>query len=1050
MRLCSQLQESCEAETAKAGAARTLLKAAESVRVDPLFLEYIAALAFERHSILPLQYLLEYMAGHASPVNETVLVYLAKVLEPSLVTTNAGGQLVAALTKYIKAAEEAAERDRELFVGLVFFVIRLKDATPFFNVVLAKCSQEARSEFSEAVGAYVEKALAYSGGGDDGDSSRRADLESLRAQAADAANGLIDGGIDVANAVGDMEIVPAPNGTAGTVGAGAELGGGGGGDGGGGGPVDDALPPPSAAAVAAAGAAATRVTNSRLFSLVWMCELVEATGGIPGGTFDKQLRVLMFCQDVMSAPPAVVIMGLITSAFDCFALCLTRKNDAQRHSQLWRSFLIKRLPVLAKQFVPAGVGGAGGDGTGNGDNTPPMSEVICGPVRTLDRGTVNLLRISGGGDELDEMFSSFPSTTSDIRHEFLQVCVDLELVTPEDVGRALGEEASAIVRNGRSKDADVHGRAGSSTLAVPGSGNSPAKTISIGDFFTSVMNERPDVTPYTQSQLTWLVSVYEELDGVRQASVAGGIVALVERCVANNNLPLVARLSQALGARPAVLDQLFLHVSPLRLLNPLIAMLDNWTDGAGGDDAENDLQGVNTTFGSVLLLVALVYKRYRMRAEDFEAIGKAGSFAVAIAAQHPGNYLVIDDSDLTDEQRDLIGGWISALYDTGGISDDLMKSIHGLIPIVPPIFQQSIAALTAAVVDADTVRSGLDYFLQPFLLPTLLVGFRFLCRYIAKCVALDEQANLAATLQILQHIVEAPLSDDTARVLRTTVMHVVGDELHHALADIDRARLQAAAPGGTEAAAIAERLAAATRQYHTAAPGTIGDEPGNVVQGLRDQTASLADWTQAVAGGHASGPPAYSPGLVPFGVRVLGATAVLRTLLDAAVGVLGAAQAPPVFDAILDTLTALVVVSGSPLLNARSRPALADASLLELVAAGGGPQYRQSQPAQRQVLQVLRTRTQAVVDKIQAGVAAAATMEEAAAAVAIADAPNPSDGAPQPGDPTDASQPAPDDFAAGTLDFGNGLDDSLVGADLGDLGSGLDLGSAFDLAEMEF
>jgi hypothetical protein len=88
-------------------------------------------------------------------------------------------------------------------------------------------------------------------------------------------------------------------------------------------------------------------------------------------------------------------------------------------------------------------------------------------------------------------------------------------------------------------------------------------------------------------------------------------------------------------------------------------------------------------------------------------------------------------------------------------------------------------------------------------------------------------------------------------------------------------------------------------------------------------------------------------------------------------------------------------------------------------------------------------RVRAIMEKIHSGMDAAATMEEAnamaepTAAVAAVD-----DDAMV----TDVPGFGPD----GPIDFTDGLDDSIVGADLNDLGAGLDLGSAFDLTEMEF
>lgn len=53
-----------------------------------------------------------------------------------------------------------------------------------------------------------------------------------------------------------------------------------------------------------------------------------------------------------------------------------------------------------------------------------------------------------------------------------------------------------------------------------------------------------------------------------------------------------------------------------------------------------------------------------------------------------------------------------------------------LLEISPSIFEQSLAACQAGVIDATTLNSGLDYFLQPCLLFVLIGVVQYLCQEI--------------------------------------------------------------------------------------------------------------------------------------------------------------------------------------------------------------------------------------------------------------------------------------------------------------------------------
>ena len=66
--------------------------------------------------------------------------------------------------------------------------------------------------------------------------------------------------------------------------------------------------------------------------------------------------------------------------------------------------------------------------------------------------------------------------------------------------------------------------------------------------------------------------------------------------------------------------------------------------------------------------------------------------------------------DLTEHEKKLLGGWIRGLFETEGISDELMsmcspKEFHLL---VASLFDQSLKACQAKVLALDTLKGGLE------------------------------------------------------------------------------------------------------------------------------------------------------------------------------------------------------------------------------------------------------------------------------------------------------------------------------------------------------
>lgn len=76
---------------------------------------------------------------------------------------------------------------------------------------------------------------------------------------------------------------------------------------------------------------------------------------------------------------------------------------------------------------------------------------------------------------------------------------------------------------------------------------------------------------------------------------------------------------------------------------------------------------------------------------------------------------------LDENERSLTSRWISELFDSDGISDELIRDSPPclLLKIAPVIFSQSVTAFSMGIVDLDMVRNGLSSFLQDLVSYTL-------------------------------------------------------------------------------------------------------------------------------------------------------------------------------------------------------------------------------------------------------------------------------------------------------------------------------------------
>ncbi|KAF9926017.1 mediator complex subunit [Linnemannia zychae] len=220
------------------------------------------------------------------------------------------------------------------------------------------------------------------------------------------------------------------------------------------------------------------------------------------------------------------------------------------------------------------------------------------------------------------------------------------------------------------------------------------------------------------------------IDFEHQEVLIDRIVQMCEEAATNNDVLILSKMCQILDDNPLVVDIVLLMRQPSSLLIPLESFINNLQQNEDDDidTCNSNLEG----FGNVLILIMTIIRRYEL-VECLNSVLKEKQGFCYLWLHHTSATIPASSlSSMTAEMQGLMGRWITALFDSMGISDDLIQTSKPqlLLEISPSIFEQSFAACQAGVIDATTLKGGLDYFLQPCLLFVLIGVVQYLCQEI--------------------------------------------------------------------------------------------------------------------------------------------------------------------------------------------------------------------------------------------------------------------------------------------------------------------------------
>lgn len=229
---------------------------------------------------------------------------------------------------------------------------------------------------------------------------------------------------------------------------------------------------------------------------------------------------------------------------------------------------------------------------------------------------------------------------------------------------------------------------------------------------TSLETKEELVSQITANHARSVKLVDELLQTVGNGSAVGQ--ALAEMMVAYSHSKETQHLkdvANVLVRKPMAINALALFLRPSGWIGPLCTLLDEWK----WDEIHGESQPLYDEFGSVMLLILTTKRRLGYTTSE---LGIKGFVARYLDQEGIERSM----GELSQPTVKHLGEWINALYVAEGLSDDLTTncSPQEFYMLIPTLIRQSVVAQQHGKLTGDAFKAGMEYLLEPFLLPSLV------------------------------------------------------------------------------------------------------------------------------------------------------------------------------------------------------------------------------------------------------------------------------------------------------------------------------------------
>ncbi|RYN76469.1 Mediator of RNA polymerase II transcription subunit 5 [Alternaria alternata] len=292
------------------------------------------------------------------------------------------------------------------------------------------------------------------------------------------------------------------------------------------------------------------------------------------------------------------------------------------------------------------------------------------------------------------------------------------------------------------------------------------------------------------------------------------------------------------------------------------------------DGNAGEYQPVYDEFGAILVLVMAFIHRYDLTYHD---IGIGHDTFIAKLLKR-GHHSMLPDQ-LSEEQGKHLGNWLKGLYDADkeGLSNEVFASCRpqDFYLIVPTLFRQTVVACSTGVLSFESVKGGLEYLGETFLLPSLIEGLTWMASY----ALLQTHNDLDAMIRIFNEVILTTPSSGDAQAMHSTIIAMVSSRLEKCFRTLQRRE-----PNRTtlepfiqaiKVHAYYERSVYASLkevdQWTNAPNSTLNSSIRHTIQ-------QLSQW--ASTSSLQPNPPGYTHRQIYASLKMLGATRTLRAVVD--------------------------------------------------------------------------------------------------------------------------------------------------------------------------
>ncbi|PNH63294.1 hypothetical protein VD0001_g9183 [Verticillium dahliae] len=411
-------------------------------------------------------------------------------------------------------------------------------------------------------------------------------------------------------------------------------------------------------------------------------------------------------------------IDLILASFDVLANAVFG-NEGNKAAHMLRSYLMNKLPTLISTLSK--------------HMSPPLTAEYC-ITEALSHVDTNAFPTLSS--MFDESRNNNPYTDS-VREEFCWACCLHGLLRESSIETILGETPYQSL---------------------------PSRGRYVKDTLVAECLDDPE-------RMQALVKELDNMDG-NVGAVCHALTEVLAQLCRNKETMSLKNLCSQLSRRPLSLDVILLFEKPTAILQPLCDLLDDWKY----DEDQGEYQPVYEEFGSVLLLLLAFAYRYNLTASDIGA-RSPDSFVAKFLSQ---GHLSRSSEELSDLEKSHLGGWIHGLFDqeAGGLTDDLISSCppQEFYLLIPTLFQNVVTAFATGHLSEESLKGGVEYLVDTFLLPSLVTAITYLANSLWV-----ERHNQNTIIRVLHLVLQPSAISEEAKTMLSSVLNIVAKPLEHSL-----------------------------------------------------------------------------------------------------------------------------------------------------------------------------------------------------------------------------------------------------------------------------